>query len=55
MTKEKPVKFHEKATISCVEAGDINACQKPVNFQTFMAMFDSKEEIQVYTTSIIIR
>ena len=50
VTKEKPVKFHEKATISCVEAGDINACQKPVNFQTFMAMFDSKEEIQEVDT-----
>ena len=50
VTKEKPVKFHEKATISCVEAGDINSCQKPVNFQTFMAMFDSKEEIQEVDT-----
>ena len=50
VTKEKPVKFHEKATISCVESGDINSCQKPVNFQTFMAMFDSKEEIQEVDT-----
>ena len=46
VTKEKPVKFHEKATISSIEAGEINSCQKPVNFQTFMAMFDNKEEIQ---------
>jgi len=45
VTKEKPVKFHEKATISCVEAGDINASPKPVTFQTLMAMFDSREEI----------
>ena len=46
VTKEKPVKFHEKATISSIETGDINSCQKPINFQTFMAMFDNKEEIQ---------
>ncbi len=46
VTKEKPIKFHEKATISSLEAGDINACQKPVNFQTFMAMFDNNEEIE---------
>ena len=46
VTKEKPVKFHEKATIASIEAGDINSCQKPINFQTFMAMFDNKEEIQ---------
>ena len=46
ITKEKPVKFHEKATISSIETGDINSCQKPINFQTFMAMFDNKEEIQ---------
>ena len=45
VTKEKPIKFHEKATISNLEVGDINSSQKPVNFQTFMAMFDNKEEI----------
>ena len=45
VTKEKPIKFHEKATIANLEAGDINSSQKPVNFQTFMAMFDNKEEI----------
>ena len=45
VTKEKPVKFHEKATICGVEYGDINSAQKPVNFQTFMAMFDNSEEI----------
>ena len=46
VTKEKPIKFHEKATIANLEAGDINSCQKPVNFQTFMAMFDNNEEIE---------
>ena len=45
VTKEKPIKFHEKATIATLEAGDINSSQKPVNFQTFMAMFDNDEEI----------
>ena len=45
VTKEKPIKFHEKATIANLEIGDINSSQKPVNFQTFMAMFDNKEEI----------
>ena len=44
ITKEKPIKFHEKATIT-LETGDINSSQKPVNFQTFMAMFDNDEEI----------
>ena len=28
-----------------MEYGDINSAQKPVNFQTFMAMFDNSEEI----------
>ena len=45
VTKERPVKFHEKATICGIESGDINASQKPVNFQTFMAMFENEEEI----------
>lgn len=45
VTKEKPIKFHEKATIADIDAGDINASQKPINFQNFMAMFDNKEEI----------
>ena len=33
ITKEKPIKFHEKATIT-LETGDINSSQKPVNFQS---------------------
>jgi hypothetical protein len=45
VTKEKPIKFHEKATIANIDAGDINASQKPINFQNFMAMFDNNEEI----------
>ena len=45
VSKEKPIKFHEKATITGIDAGDINQCQKPVIFQTFMAMFDNDEEI----------
>ena len=45
VTKEKPVKFHEKATLANIDAGDINTSQKTVNFQTFMAMFDNNEEI----------
>ena len=45
VTKEKPIKFHEKATIANIDAGDINASQNPINFQNFMAMFDNNEEI----------
>ena len=45
VTKEKPVKFHEKATIANIDAGDINTSQKPINFLYFMAMFDNNEEI----------
>ena len=45
ISKEKPIKFHEKATITSIDAGDINQCQKPVIFQTFMSMFDNEEEI----------
>ena len=44
-TKEKPIKFHEKAAVGKIDAGEINACQKAVDFQTLMAMFDNKEEI----------
>ena len=44
-TKEKPIKFHEKATIGKLDTGEINACQKAVDFHTLMAMFDNKEEI----------
>ena len=45
-TKDKPVKFHEKATIAGVEAGEITSSQKPIDFQTLMAMFDNAEEIR---------
>ena len=45
VTKEKPVKFHERATIANIDAGDINTSQKPINFIYFMAMFDNNEEI----------
>jgi len=43
LTKEKPVKFPERANISYIETGDINSSLKPVNFQTFMAILKSKE------------
>jgi len=46
VTKEKPVKFHERATIAGVEAGEINESQKAVDFTTLMAMFDNNEEIR---------
>lgn len=44
-TKDKPIKFHERATVLNLGAGEINESQKPVNFKILMAMFDSKEEI----------
>ena len=44
-TKQKPIKFHEKATISNLDVGDITSGSKKVSFQTFMAMFDNEEEI----------
>ena len=43
--KEKPIKFHEKTTITSIDAGDIYQYQKFVIFQNFMAMFDNEEEI----------
>lgn len=48
VSKAKPVKFHERATIARLDPmilGEINSTQKPVNFLNFMAMFDSENEL----------
>ena len=42
VTKEKPIKFHEKATIANIDAGDINASQKPINFQNLCSIIMKK-------------
>ena len=45
-TKEKPIKFHEKARISNgLDIGDIAEKQIPIDFTTLMAMFDNDDEI----------
>ena len=47
-SKGKPIKFHEKATIVKLDPqvlGEINSCQKPVNFLNFMAMFNDENEL----------
>ena len=45
-TKEKPIKFHEKARISNgLDVGDIGEKQIPIDFTTLMAMFDNDDEI----------
>ena len=45
-TKEKPIKFHEKARISNgLEIDDIAEKQVPIDFTTLMAMFDNDDEI----------
>jgi len=45
-TKEKPIKFHEKARISNgLDVGDIAEKQIPIDFTTLMAMFDNDDEI----------
>ncbi len=45
-TKEKPIKFHEKARISNgLDVGDIAEKQVQIDFTTLMAMFDNDDEI----------
>ena len=47
-SKGKPIKFHESASIVRLDPqvlGEINSCQKPVNFLNFMAMFDDPSEL----------
>ena len=43
--KDKPVKFHEKAKIVNIDAGDIHESKVTVDFTTLMAMFDNDDEI----------
>ena len=46
LSKGKPIKFHENASIVKLnqsDLGEINSSQKQVNFINFMAMFDESE------------
>ena len=43
--KEKSIKFHEKAKVANLDFGDIPETKIPIDFTTFMAMFDNEEEI----------
>ena len=46
ISKDKHIKFHEKASIVKLEQGvgsEINSCQKSVNFINLMAMFEEDE------------
>jgi hypothetical protein len=45
-TKEKPIKFHEKAKIVNLDVGSIKETKVSIDFPTFAAMFDNNEEIE---------
>ena len=44
-TKDKPVKFHEKAKVVNIDIGSLKESKVSVDFATLMAMFENDEEI----------
>ena len=49
ISNEKPIKFHESAYVAKLDPGilgEITSSQKTIKFETFMAMFDNKDEIK---------
>ena len=44
-TKDKPIKFHEKAKVANIDIGNLKESKVSVDFKTLMAMFDNDEEI----------
>ena len=57
ISNDKPIKFHEKACIAKLDPGvlgEITSSQKIIKFETLMAMFDNKNEInELYIKNLL--